>query len=210
MMLERLTRIRRILCVAAHPDDIEIGAGGTLLKLARLCPEACFVFAHLTGDEDRIAEAQCSAAALIPGRVRVEAGGFRDGFLPYQDSAAAKEWLAAFAREKPELVLAPNLDDRHQDHRFAAELAWQLFRNSTIAEYEIPKWEGDRPNCNVIVGLDAAIMNAKVTHLMEHFASQHRKYWYKAETFMAIARSRGIEIGTDFAEGFVVRKLGWH
>lgn len=204
-----LGNITRVVCIGAHPDDIEIGAGGMLLRLAADSPEVSFRFYVFTGSVDRAEEAEASAASLLPGRVTVEVGGFRDGYLPYQEPAPAKEWLAERVEPRPDLVLAPHLDDRHQDHRFAAETAWQVFRKSTIIEYEVPKWEGDRPECNLFVTLDDVTMKTKVDHLMQNFGSQHDKPWYEPEAFEGMARLRGMETGSRYAEGFVARKLVW-
>src|SRR5690606_3347392 len=126
----------------------------------------------------------------------------------YQDARAAKEWVAANAGEA-DLVLTHTLDDRHQDHEFVARLAWQLFRGATILEYEIPKWEGDRPDANLYVPLDDRLAAAKVAHLESHFASQHGKPWYRREVFEAVMALRGVECARRWAEGFVARKLKW-
>ncbi|MFO7299280.1 MAG: PIG-L family deacetylase [Actinomycetes bacterium] len=208
MAAEPFLRARHILCLGAHPDDIEIGAAGTLLRIADENADATFRFLVLTATGERAEEARRSAGDLLPGRVSIEVGGFRDGYLPYQDARAAKEWVAANAGEA-DLVLTHTLDDRHQDHEFVARLAWQLFRGATILEYEIPKWEGDRPDANLYVPLDDRLAAAKVAHLESHFASQHGKPWYRREVFEAVMALRGVECARRWAEGFVARKLKW-
>lgn len=201
--------VSSVVCLGAHPDDIEIGAGGTLMRLADTYPQARFDFLVLTGTAERTAEAEASARALVPGRTSVRVGGFRDGFIPYANPVAAKEWLTTNVPTPPDLVLAPHIDDRHQDHRFTGQVAWQLFRTAIILEYEIPKWEGDRPACNLLVPLDDNTLKAKIAHLTSHFRSQVEKPWYDPALFEASARLRGMETGGTYAEGFTARKLIW-
>jgi len=200
--------VERVVCLGAHPDDIEIAAAGTLLRLAAERPRATFQFLILTGDGERRREAEESARDLIPDRIAVEVGGFRDGLLPYEDPQGAKQWVAERAGPA-DLVLSPNQTDRHQDHAFVAALGWQLFRGATILEYEIPKWEGDRPDANLYVRLDDDVMTAKVDHMRKHFPSQQGKGWYEDQIFESVARLRGIECSARWAEAFVARKLTW-
>src|SRR5580700_9160264 len=61
------TRPLAVLAIGAHPDDIEIGAGGTLLTLAEGHPGLRVRYVVLTGTEERHAEARHAAAAFIPG-----------------------------------------------------------------------------------------------------------------------------------------------
>ena len=200
-----------LVCLGAHSDDIEIGAGGTVVRLLRERPNTHVVWAVLTGGEKRQREAASSAEALLAdaASVRIETPGFRDGHLPWQGTEI-KAWAReTFADICPHLVLTTGLDDRHQDHRQAADLAWQTFRGATIAEVEIPKWDGDAVRPNAFVRLDDALAEAKIDHLLAHFASQRGKGWYDAETFRATLRLRGIEAGCRWAEAFTCRKLAW-
>lgn len=206
------SELHSILALAAHPDDIEIGAAGTLLSIAESSPQARFTFVCQTGGA-RAQEAIDSARDLLGERVDIHVGEWRDTLLPYDDPVGLKQWTQEVTQGlAPELVLVPTLLDRHQDHRFLSELAWQLFRDATILEYEIPKWEGDRPDANLYVPLSEAIAERKLQHLDTHFQSQQDKPWYERDIFTAVLRLRGIEsAGRDvrYAEAFVARKLRW-
>ena len=210
-MIWATERIRSVVALAAHPDDIEIGAGGTIALLAALLPHAAFTFVCATGaDAIRADEASASARHLLGDRVTLHLGEWQDTMLPYADPASTKRWVARSVRGlEPNLVFAPHLHDRHQDHRFVAEVAWQLFRRSDILEYEIPKWEGDRPAANLYVPLDEEMAEGKLDHLARHFESQHDKPWYDRELFRSVLRLRGMEAGTELAEAFVARKMVW-
>ncbi len=206
-----LDRAPRCLAIGAHPDDIEIGAGGTILRLIAERPDTEFRWVVLSGAGERADEADRSARSLTAGAaaldVRILAG--RDGYLPYDAADATKGALAEATDPPPDLVLVHRHDDAHQDHRFAADLAWQLCRWSTILEYEIPKWEGDLGSNNLYVALDAETAARKVRHLLAAFPSQAGRHWYTEETFLAILRLRGNELraASGMAEAFLARKL---
>ena len=201
----------RCLAIGAHSDDIEIGAGGTIARLFQERPDATFVWMVLAAAGERAEEARRSAAALVGASagldVRILDG--RDGYLPYADAVPTKEAVTAAAAARPDLVLVHRSDDAHQDHRFAAELAWQLCRWSTILEYEIPKWDGDVGPVNLYVPLDLETSERKIGHLLAAFPSQAAHDWFTADAFRAILRLRGIESRSPsgLAEAFVARKL---
>jgi LmbE family N-acetylglucosaminyl deacetylase len=201
---------RDLLVLGAHCDDIEIGAGGTILRLAAEGRLASVTWAVLTSTEERAAEARASAAAFLEGvaETRVEVASFRDGFLPYSGTEVKEhfEWLKGEVR--PDLVLTHRRADVHQDHRLVAELTWNTWRDHLILEYEIPKWEGDLGAPNLFVPLDRELCERKVKLLHEHFPSQTGRRWFTAETFMSVMRLRGLECNapSDHAEGFYLRK----
>jgi LmbE family N-acetylglucosaminyl deacetylase len=198
-----------VLALGAHADDIEIGAGGLILELLEAGRIGQLTWVVLSADGSRADEARMSAETLIGNRapLGVEIGQFRERYFPHEP--AIKEAFDELGgRLQPDLVIAPRLEDRHQDHRATAELAWQTFRGSLIVEYEIPKYEGDLGNPNLYVGLSAATLERKVEHLMSAFPSQLDRSWYTPETFRGLARIRGIEAGggSGYAEAFTCRK----
>lgn len=201
----------RVLCLGAHPDDIEIGAGGTILRLIAEGRIASARWAVLSGDPIRAAEARQAADAFLEGvddRV-VSVAGVPDGRFP-SAWPHVKEALEAIAAEgPPDLVLAPRRDDWHQDHRAIGELVWTVFRDQLILEYEIPKWDGDLTTPNVYVPLPAWAIQRKAELIIGSFPSQAGRDWFATETFEALARLRGIECraAEHLAEGFHGRKL---
>lgn len=200
----------RVVCLGAHADDIEIGAGGTILTLAERFPETSFTFVVFSGSGERRAEAIESAVSMLGDRVTVTVGDFEDGYLPYRDPSGAKDFLKeATADTNPDLVLAPSSTDLHQDHRFVADLAGQVFRGPLILGYEIVKFDGDLGSPNVFQPLDARHLEAKLSHLRSHFASQQGKPWYGDAAFSALMQIRGIECkaASGSAEAFYGSKV---
>jgi LmbE family N-acetylglucosaminyl deacetylase len=201
----------RVLAIGAHSDDIEIGCGGTLLKLIGQGSvlEICWVV--LTGEANRAKEASGSADALLEGvaNKRVILKSFRDGYFPY-DGAEIKGIFEELKRElSPDVIFTHQRSDLHQDHRVVCELTWNTFRDHLILEYEIPKYDGDMGAPNTFVPLDEAICRRKIDHLMTHFTSQTSKQWFKDELFSGLMRLRGMECGspTSYAEAFYCRKV---
>ncbi|HEX8297689.1 MAG TPA: PIG-L family deacetylase [Rubricoccaceae bacterium] len=203
----------RVVCLGAHADDIEIGAGGTLLRLTAERPHVRVQWIVLSGGEtDREAEARASAAAFLASaeHAGVEVHTLRDGLFP-QDAEALRALLRARRDAEPaDLVLTHRLDDAHQDHRAVAQATWQTFRGTPqIAAYEIPKWDGDLGRPNAYVALDDATAARKAELLGRHFPSQAGKPWFDTETFLGLMRVRGVEAQARYAEAFDCPKLVW-
>jgi len=199
-----------VLCLGAHSDDIEIGAGGTILGWIASGVHLRVHWCVLSASGSRAAEAQRSAAAFLAGAAsaKVELAEFRDGFFPYQ-GADIKTWIEKLkTRFEPDIVLTHRSDDAHQDHREVSRLTWNTFRDHVILEYEIPKWDGDLGQPNFYAPLSSAVMTRKVDLLLAHFGTQRSKDWFDAETFRGLARLRGMECRAPerYAEAYVLRK----
>jgi LmbE family N-acetylglucosaminyl deacetylase len=200
-----------LLCIGAHSDDLEIGCGGTLLTWLAGTRPIHVTWVVLSAGGGRAAEDRRSAKALLKRAASVDLvlGEFRDGHLPAEFTAAKAFFESLKPRVRPDLVLTHRLEDRHQDHRQAAELTWNTFRDHLILEYEIFKYEGDLGQPNVFVPLSAAVARRKAAHLERHFGSQRGKHWFDGDNFLALARLRALECRAPdgFAEAFHGRKL---
>jgi LmbE family N-acetylglucosaminyl deacetylase len=199
----------RILCIGAHSDDIEIGAGGAIMRLLADHPgsEVCWIVCASTPVRQLEAEASVRAFCTDAGSVTTAIAGLPENVLP-QHVIEVRELLALHARPfQPDIVFCPHRDDLHQDHRLLAEMALQLFRDHPILEYEIVKYDGDLRTPNVYVEFDAALAERKVDLLYEHFPTQQSRTWFDREAFFGLMRLRGIECNARYAEGFHVRKV---
>ncbi|MEM9414124.1 MAG: PIG-L deacetylase family protein [Planctomycetota bacterium] len=211
MIAATFPELREVLCLGAHADDIEIGCGGTLLKLMREYPGLRVHWVVFSADDTRAVEARNSFERFVQ-----DADGasftqhrFRDSFFPY-DAEKIKGVFHSMADQfSPDLILTHRRDDAHQDHRVLAELTWCAFRDHAVLEYEIPKYEGDLGNPNLFVQLSDEDVHRKIDHLMAAFPSQSDKPWYTEDTFRALLRLRGLECHATsrYAEGFYARKL---
>lgn len=202
-----LRGLRAVTVLGAHPDDIEIAAGATLLSLAAANPGLRVHYVLVTGSPPRQAEARAAADAFLAGaRVTLALHELPDGRLPAR-WGEAKEIVEAAARAHPaDLVLAPSRDDAHQDHRTVAELVPTAFRNALVLHYEIPKWDGDLGRPNVYLPVDEATARRKVELLHASFPSQKDRDWWDDEVFLGLARLRGMECRARYAEAFTCHK----
>jgi LmbE family N-acetylglucosaminyl deacetylase len=200
----------RILCLGSHSDDIEIGCGGTLLKLIESHPQVSVRWVVFSATEARAIEAQTSAMKFLEGAAdkEVEVKSFRDGFFPYLGYDIKQYFEELKRRYSPDLIFTHYRDDRHQDHRLISDLTWNTYRDHLILEYEIPKYDGDLGSPNCFVQLDQAICRRKVQSIVELFQTQHNRHWFTEDTFFSLLRLRGIESGAQsgYAEGFFCRK----
>ena len=197
-----------VLALGAHPDDIEIAAGGTLLSLAARHPGLSVRYVLMTGTPERQREARAAARAFTPGaELTVETHDLPDGRLPAV-WGQVKEVIEALARSlSPDLVLAPSPGDAHQDHRTVGELVPTAFRDQLCLAYEIPKWDGDLARPNTYFPLTDDIARRKVELLDKCYPSQRGRDWWDQETFLALARLRGVECRARYAEAFTCTKL---
>ena len=200
----------RILCLGAHSDDIEIGCGGTLLRLLQERPGSSVEWVVFSATPEREAEARASAADFLvaAGDSRVSVNGFRESYFPYI-APAIKDFFETLKPSAPDVVFTHHRHDLHQDHRLLGELTWNTFRNHVIFEYEIAKYEGDLGKPNVFVPLARAIANRKVELLLRHFPSQSQRSWFHPDTFHGLMSLRGVECNAPEgrAEAFHARKV---
>jgi LmbE family N-acetylglucosaminyl deacetylase len=203
--------VRTILCLGAHADDIEIGCGGTLLRLLAAGP----VDVHwivFSGAGDREAEARRSACLFLQGAApqTVAVQQFQDAYFPYI-GAEIKAYFSELQRAvpSPDVVFTHYRNDGHQDHRLISELTGNTFRDHLVLEYEIPKYDGDLSTPNCYVPLDEPTVRLKLGYLLGTFASQRDKSWFTDETFRGLMRVRGVECRAPggYAEAFYARKL---
>ena len=199
----------KILCLGSHSDDIEIGCGGTILRLlAHDAAEVTWVV--FSSSRARAREARTSAELFLKQAKRREiiVHNFHDSFFPFE-GAKIKQGFERVKRTSPDLIFTHNRKDAHQDHRLIAELTWNAFRNHMILEYEIPKYDGDLGQPNLFVPLQPEFFKKKVRHLLSIFRSQRSKHWFQEETFLSLMRLRGMECNapSGYAEAFFARKL---
>jgi LmbE family N-acetylglucosaminyl deacetylase len=201
----------KLLCLGAHSDDIEIGCGGTILRILEEQANTEVYWVVFGAAGQRALEAKESANILLSNakRKQIIIKEFRDGFFPYL-GAEIKDSFEQLKKECfPDLILTHYRQDLHQDHRLMSELTWNTFRNHLILEYEIIKYDGDIGTPNFFVHLSDAICRKKIQHILGCFKSQREKNWFTEDTFFSILRLRGLESNSPdkYAEAYYCRKL---
>src|SRR4051812_21239215 len=133
----RFSQLRKILCLGAHADDIEIGCGGTLLRLLAEYPGLHVYWVVLSANAVRAEEARRSAQLYLHEATehQFEIKTFRDSFFPY-NGGEIKDFFHSLGRQfSPDLVLTHRRDDLHQDHRLRFRLTGDKFLEQTIFRY---------------------------------------------------------------------------
>ena len=211
MLLQGFERVNSILCLGAHADDIEIGCGGTLLRILAERPGASVDWVVFSGAGERRKEAEQGAALFLQGAgpTNVTIHDFPDRLFPtrWEEIKSMLDHLRG--EVSPDLIFTHRRDDAHQDHRVIAELTWCAFRDHWICEYEIPKYEGDLGQPNVFAPLTKAQIELKIAHLHAAYKTQQAKPWFLPETFRGLAHLRGLECraAENVAEAFYCRKV---
>jgi LmbE family N-acetylglucosaminyl deacetylase len=209
--LAEAPRLRSVLALGSHSDDIEIGCGATLLALTRTRPEIEVTWVVLGAEGEREREARASAEAFMDAATRSEVivHGFRDGFFPYVGGDVKDVFEDLKSRLEPDLILTHARHDLHQDHRLVCELTWNTWRDHLILEYEIPKYDGDLGTPNVFVPISEEVARKKVRLVLGTFESQLARHWFDEQLFLGLMRVRGMEgrSPSGYAEAFTCRKL---
>jgi LmbE family N-acetylglucosaminyl deacetylase len=201
----------KVLCLGAHADDIEIGAGGAILRLCEQYDNLEVFWVVFAASGPRGAEAKKSASIFLKKAYRktVVVKSFRDSFFPFQGARIKAYFEELKESFSPDLIFTHNRSDLHQDHRFISEATWNTFRDHFILEYEIVKYDGDLGNPNFFVGLDVETCRKKIGAIVTCFKTQNGRKWFSEETFLSILKLRGIESSAAdaYAEGYYCRKM---
>jgi LmbE family N-acetylglucosaminyl deacetylase len=197
----------QILCLGAHSDDIEIGAGATLLTLSDRYDSVSIHWVVLSAPDVRQTEARHGAELFAPD-ADIRLHSFPDARFPMHLDPLKDVFVELAGDLEPDVIFTHTAHDRHQDHDVVNRLTWQTFRDHLILEYEVPKFDGDLQTPNLYVEIESDTATTKTRHLRTAFQSQTAKPWFDDATFLGLMRIRGIECRarTGFAEGFHMRK----
>jgi LmbE family N-acetylglucosaminyl deacetylase len=202
------TQPLNIIALGAHCDDIPIGLGGTLLKLSQNYTIQQFRWVVFSSNQTRKPEEYACAQLMLARTLQptVEIWSYRDGFLPWHAPEIKEQFEKLKMDLNPDLIFTHYRNDRHQDHRLINELTWNTWRNHLILEYEIPKYDGDLGVPDTYVEIPRNLLDQKTAILTRCYSSQKSKNWFFEETFTALARLRGMECASAYAEAFYGRK----
>ena len=201
----------KILCLGAHSDDIEMGCGGSIIKLLEVYPKSEVYWIVFSSTKDRANEAQKSAELFLKeaGHRTIIIKNFRDSFFPYIGDAIKEYFEEIKKLVLPDIIFTHFRYDLHQDHRLISELSWNTFRDHMILEYEIIKYDGDLGVPNLFIHINKEIARKKIKNIIEVFKSQNNRSWFTEDVFYSIMRIRGIESNAPdkYAEAFYCRKM---
>lgn len=191
-----------VLALSPHTDDVELGAGGLLVQL-RACGArvrvVAFARAESLGGGDPLLE--CKASLDVLGVGDVEFWGYEDTRLPDARRDILDRLVAERDELLPDLVLAPTTYDCHQDHNTVTQEAIRAFKRTRILGYDLPWNTVGSSHINFYVPLCDAELDKKERALL-HYQSQQKRPFFGNGMVRAMARMRGEQIGTTWAEGY--------
>jgi LmbE family N-acetylglucosaminyl deacetylase len=200
--------LNSVAVIGAHCDDIAIGAGATLMEIERDNPGVVVHALVLSGGgTEREVEEKNAFAALCPSTdVRLTVADLPHGRLP-DHWGTVKQRIAEFRRDcQPDMVLGPQRDDHHQDHRLVAELIPTEFRDHLVLGYEVLTWESDLPNPTLYLPIPSETAHEKARLLAQCYPSQCGRGWFDDEVFLGLMRVRGVQCRARYAEAFTLEK----
>ncbi len=203
----------RVLFLSPHTDDVELGAGGTLIKLLEEGHEILWVV-FSTAEEslpDNLPkdtlkrEFELVAKSLGLTRDQYVVRNFRVRRLHEHRQEVLEELVRIRKDFMPDLVVGPSLNDFHQDHQVVAREMVRAFKTrSSIIAYELP-WNHLSFNTQLFVKLERRHVEGKM-QLLEHYKSQLllRRPYFSRDFILGWASMRGIQVNSEFAEAFEV------
>lgn len=204
---------KKILVLAPHTDDGELGCGGSIAKFcaegkevyyAAFCLCAKSLPATLPANTLELECRKATATLGIPASNLI-LFNYEVRELPQFRQQILEELLQLNATIKPDLVFLPAASDIHQDHQVIHQEGMRAFKNSTFAGYELP-WNNYRFHTNFFIRLSEAELNKKVEALKSYQSQSNRNYMQEDFT-RSLAKVRGVQCNSSYAEVFEIYRL---
>ncbi|OLD54552.1 hypothetical protein AUI46_08150 [archaeon 13_1_40CM_2_52_13] len=204
---------KRVLALGAHPDDVELGCGGTLVLASRVRVEVNAVVLSDCEDEAPKDAKQLRADEFIRAcevtSARPHVFSIPNREFPEHRMQVMEILEELQAELRPDLVFFPFLDDPHQDHSTLGNAAVRTFRsNETLLQYEILRYGSHSFTPSLFIDITTAL-NQKLDALQCYESQFAHRAYFDIESFRSLARTRGAQSGVPYAEGFVLYKMFW-
>jgi LmbE family N-acetylglucosaminyl deacetylase len=208
-----ISKFKNVFVLAPHTDDGELGAGGTIAKLIENGANV-YYFAFSTAEESvpkghpkdiLTTEVINATKRLGIKRENVIIYHYQVRKLNYARQDILENLIEYKRKIVPDLVLMPSLHDIHQDHATIAQEGLRAFKNCTILGYELI-WNNLTFNTTSFIKLDKKHIEHKCNAL-EAYKSQEGRTYMSKDFIFSLAKTRGVQIGTEYAESFEV--LRW-
>lgn len=206
-----LFRYRTVAAIGAHPDDVEIGCGGSLAAALKMGAE--IHAAALSRCEEDSADGEkavranefMAASAILGSKPHLF--GIPDREFPEHRREIMRILEQIQEELHPDLVFIPSLDDPHQDHCTVAEAAVRTFRRKeTLLQYEILRHGSHSFTPTLFIDITETIQT-KLRALREYKTQIRSRAYFDEESFRSLARTRGAQSGCEYAEGFMVQMM---
>lgn len=208
-----ITNFKEVLVLAPHTDDGELGLGGTISKLVDEGANVTYI-AFSTAEESvpkgfpkDILKTEVRNATFILG-VKPEnliIYNYQVRKLNYARQEILEDLIKIRRNHHFDLVFIPSPHDIHQDHTTIAQEGIRAFKNNTILGYELI-WNNLTFNTQCFVELEEKNIKKKIQALKEYHSQGQRSY-LSDDFICSLARTRGVQIGCEYAEAFEVIRL---
>lgn len=203
---------KRIIVLAPHTDDGELGCGGTIAKLSGEGKEVFYAAFCTTSKAlpktfpSNTLELECKKATSILGipSSRLILFNYQVRELPQSRQQILEELLKLNKDIQPEMVLLPAASDIHQDHQVIHKEGMRAFKNTTFAGYELP-WNNYSIRTNFLVRISEDHLTKKIESL-KAYESQSDKNYMDPDFTRSLARVRGVQANSPYAEAFEIYK----
>ena len=202
--------INRILVLAPHTDDGEFGCGGSISRLIKE-NKTIYYAAFSTAEESvpdpwpkDILKTEVKEATKRLGipQENILIYNFKVRELSYHRQEVLEEMVKLNKDICPDLVFLPSSNDVHQDHSTVSIEGVRAFKNTSILGYEIP-WNNIAFQTHSFVILSEEDIKTKL-YALDAYNSQKGKSYANQEFIRSLARTRGVQIGSRYAEAFEV------
>ena len=200
----------KILVIAPHTDDGELGCGGTIARFVEEGKEV--YYAAFSVAEKSVPEGFPKNELEIEVKRAMKVLGVpKDNLLIYKYEVRTFSYhrqdilenLVKLKKElNPELIFIPSLNDLHQDHKTIAEEGCRVFKMTTLLGYEEP-WNNISFNTVSFVPLEERHIRKKIDALKEYKTQRYRNY-LNEDFIRGLAKTRGTQINKEYAEAFEV------
>jgi LmbE family N-acetylglucosaminyl deacetylase len=189
---------KRILVLAPHTDDGELGCGGTIAKMVERDNAVYYIAFSLP--DPRLRNELDKASKILGMEWSIREYKVRE--FPQHRQEILDEMVAIANTHKPDLVICPSMNDKHQDHGVIAAEAQRAFKNCSIISYELP-WNNRRFSNDLFIRLTEPQLDKKIDAL-KCYKSQQQRAYLNEDFIRGLARVRGTQIGYLNAECFEV------
>lgn len=194
---------KRALVLSPHTDDGELGAGGTIAKLSEAGVDLTYFAFYASEPLKR----ECRDSLKVIGVEKYEFFDFERRHFPSRRQEILQILWDYDKVNDIELVLVPSTDDLHQDHQTVTREAMRAFKNSTILGYGLP-WNHISFMENCFVHISEEQLERKIRALLNYKSQMGKGKPYFEESYLrALAKTKGAQIGLEYAEAFEVIKL---
>lgn len=198
----------RILVLAPHTDDGELGCGGAIAKFCAERKEVFYVAfsdckkSLATGLPSDTLKNECKKATALLGIKEAHLTFFDHDVrtFPEYRQHILEELVKLNKSIQPDLIFTPASQDIHQDHGVIYAESLKAFKYCSILGYELP-WNNFSFNCDFFIQLTEKNVQTKIDSLAAYASQSHRSY-FKKDFISSLAKVRGVQAGTDYAEAF--------